>query len=152
MRNSASIAGPDSKYICNFWRLHRAVRPADTRVNQALEPPRRIKSTYMSNHSHDYDRDREHAGRYDRQRTPAHAERSGSRQLHLDVRQLRRRWAAQEIEVRIWVVIRYRFSRNVGAEQGMKLSRYVLENFMVPLDHDYHDGHEDLKRDGKHGR
>jgi hypothetical protein len=56
------------------------------------------------------------------------------------------------IEVRIWVVIRYRFSRNVGAEQGMKLSRYVLENFMVPLDHDYHDGHEDHDRDGKHGR
>jgi len=42
--------------------------------------------------------------------------------------------AAQVIEARIWAGIHFRNSCNVGAQQGMKLSHYVLHNFLRPLE------------------
>ena len=52
------------------------------------------------------------------------------------------------IEARIWAGIHYRFSCNVGAEQGLKLSNYVLDNFLLPLRrHD--DKHKHQSKDKK---
>jgi hypothetical protein len=51
--------------------------------------------------------------------------------------------AAQVIEARIWAGIHFRNSCNVGAKQGLKLSKYVLENFLLPR-------HDDDDR-GQHG-
>ena len=53
--------------------------------------------------------------------------------------------AAQVKEARIWAGIHFRNSCNVGGEQGMKISRCVLENFLRPA-HDEHDGEEDQER------
>ena len=40
------------------------------------------------------------------------------------------------MEARIWAGIHYRFSCDVGMEQGLKISSYVLDNFLLPLHED----------------
>jgi hypothetical protein len=41
---------------------------------------------------------------------------------------------AQVKEARIWAGIHFRNSYNVGEQQGIALSNYILANFMRPLD------------------
>ena len=50
--------------------------------------------------------------------------------------------AAQVLEARIWAGIHFRNSCNVGAEQGMKISSYLLDNFLLPQSRHHH-GHDD---------
>jgi hypothetical protein len=40
------------------------------------------------------------------------------------------------VEARIWAGTHFRNSCNVGAQQGMKISNYVLNNFFLPLEDD----------------
>ena len=55
--------------------------------------------------------------------------------------------AAQVLEARIWAGIHFRNSCNVGAEQGMKISSYVLDNFLLPLRAHHHDDDDDHDED-----
>ncbi len=139
----ATIAGFNSKYTYNLWRPYHAVRLADTDGNPATEAdptwdalfvaPRHQE--YMSNHAvittaimntlADLIGD-EHTFTLSSYGYPGF---TWTFARFSDA-------AAQVIEARIWAGIHYRFSCDVGAEQGMKLSSYVLANFMVPLDHD----------------
>ena len=139
----AIIAGFDSKYTYNLWRPYHAVRLADTDGNPDTEAdptwdalfvaPRHQE--YMSNHAvvttgimntlaeligddHTFTLS-----------SPGYPGFTWTFNRFSDA-------AAQVIEARIWAGIHYRNSCNVGAEQGMKLSNYVLENFLVPLDDD----------------
>ena len=159
----ATIAGFDSKYAYNLWRPYHAVRLADTDGNPATEAdptwdalfvaPRHQE--YMSNHAvittaimntlADLIGD-DHTFTLS---APGYPGFTWTFNRFSDA-------AAQVIEARIWAGIHYRFSCNVGAAQGMKLSNYVLDNFLLPLrdyddddDHDGHDGHDD--HDNGHG-
>ena len=142
----ATIAGFDSKYTYNLWRPYHGVRLADTDGNPDTEAdptwnalftaPRHQE--YMSNHAvittgimntlADLIGD-DHTFTLS---SPGYPGFTWTFDRFSDA-------AAQVIEARIWAGIHYRNSCNVGAEQGMKLSSYVLENFLTPL-HD-HDGH-----------
>jgi hypothetical protein len=46
-------------------------------------------------------------------------------------------------EARIWAGIHFRHSCDVGAEQGLKLSRYMLANFLQPLEDDQGEDEQD---------
>lgn len=143
----ATIAGFDSKYTYNLWRPYHAVRLADTDGNPDTEAdptwdalfvaPRHQE--YMSNHAvittafmstlaeligddHTFTLS-----------APGYAGFTWTFNRFSDA-------AAQVMEARIWAGIHFRNSCNVGAEQGMKISSYVLENFLTPLrDHNHHD-------------
>lgn len=139
----ATIAGFDSKYTYNLWRPYHGVRLADTDGNPATEAdptwdalfvaPRHQE--YMSNHAvittgimntlADLIGD-DHTFTLS---APGYPGFTWTFHRFSDA-------AAQVIEARIWAGIHYRNSCNVGAAQGMKLSSYVLENFLVPLDDD----------------
>ncbi|HWV98761.1 MAG TPA: vanadium-dependent haloperoxidase [Candidatus Acidoferrum sp.] len=137
----ALIAGFDSKYTYNLWRPYHAIRLADTDGNpdtvtdptwDSLFTAPRFQE-YMSNHA---------------TITTAImitlAELLGDEHTFIlsGTGYPNFTWtfnrfsdaAAQVKEARIWAGIHFRNSCNVGAEQGMKLSRYVLENFLLPLD------------------
>jgi hypothetical protein len=143
----ATIAGFDSKYAYNFWRPYHAVRLADTDGNPDTEAdptwdslfiaPRHPE--YMSNHAvittafmntlaellgdeHTFTLS-----------APGYPGFTWTFDRFSDA-------AAQVLEARIWAGIHFRNSCNVGAEQGMKISNYVLENFLLPLrGHHHHD-------------
>lgn len=153
----ATIAGFDSKYTYNLWRPYHAVRLADTDGNPATvaDPtwdalfvaPRHQE--YMSNHAvittgimntlADLIGD-DHTFTLS---APGYPGFTWTFNRFSDA-------AAQVIEARIWAGIHFRNSCNVGAAQGMKISSYVLENFLVPLDDDDdHDGHEHQGRGGE---
>jgi hypothetical protein len=139
----AIIAGFDSKYIYNRWRPYHAIRLADTDGNPATEAdptwdsliPAPRHQEYMSNHAivttgfmatlaallGD-----EHTFTLSSAGYPGF---TWTFNRFSDA-------AAQVKEARIWAGIHFRHSCDVGAEQAMKLSAYVLENFLQPL----HDG------------
>jgi hypothetical protein len=137
----ATIAGFDSKYAYNLWRPYHAVRLADTDGNPDTEAdptwdslfvaPRHQE--YMSNHStittaimntlseligdnHTFTLS-----------APGYPGFTWTFDRFSDA-------AAQVVEARIWAGIHYRNSCNVGAAQGLKLSHYVLSNFLLPLE------------------
>lgn len=147
----ATIAGFDSKYHYNLWRPYHAVRLADTDGNPATEAdptwealftaPRHQE--YMSNHAvittafmntlADLIGD-DHTFILS---APGYPNFTWTFQRFSDA-------ALQVKEARIWAGIHYRNSCNVGAEQGMKLSSYLLDNFLVPLHrHGRNDRHDD---------
>ena len=146
----ALIAGWDSKYTYNLWRPYHAIRLADTDSNPDTEAdptwdalfvaPRHQE--YMSNHAvittafmntlADLIGD-DHTFTLSSTGYPGF---TWTFERFSDA-------AAQVGEARIWAGIHYRFSCNVGAEQGMKLSSYVLDNFMLPLRK-----HSDWGKDG----
>jgi len=143
----ATIAGFDSKYTYNLWRPYHAIRLADTDGNPDTEAdptwdalfvaPRHQE--YMSNHS-----------------TITTAIMNTLAELIGDDHTFTLSapgspgftWtfdrfsdaAAQVVEARIWAGIHYRNSCNVGAAQGLKLSHYVLDNFLLPLEDENEDG------------
>lgn len=145
----AIIAGFDSKYAYNLWRPYHAVRLADTDGNPATEAdptwdslfvaPRHQE--YMSNHAvittgimntlADLIGD-DHTFTLS---APGYPGFTWTFNRFSEA-------AAQVLEARIWAGIHFRNSCNVGAEQGMKLSSYVLENFLVPV-RGYQDGEDD---------
>jgi len=143
----ALVAGFDSKYTYNLWRPYHAIRLADTDGNpdtvadpawDSLFTAPRFQE-YMSNHA-----------------TLTTAFMNTLAELLGDEHTFTLSgttypgftWtfnrfsdaAAQVIEARIWAGIHFRNSCNVGAEQGLKLSRYVLENFLLPLEDDDEQG------------
>jgi hypothetical protein len=139
----ATIAGFDSKYTYNLWRPYHAIRLADTDGNpdtiadptwDSLFTAPRFQE-YMSNHAvittafmstlaellgdkHTFTLS-----------SPGYPSFTWTFNRFSDA-------AAQVIEARIWAGIHFRNSCNVGAAQGLKLSRYVLENFLLPLHDD----------------
>jgi hypothetical protein len=137
----ALIAGFDSKYTYNLWRPYHAIRLADTDGNPATvaDPTWNSLFTaprfqeYMSNHA-----------------TLTTAFMSTLAALLGDEHTFTLSsttypgftWtfnrfsdaAAQVKEARIWAGIHFRHSCDVGAEQGAKISSYVLENFLQPLE------------------
>jgi hypothetical protein len=136
----ATIAGWDSKYTYNLWRPYHAIRLADTDGNPDTEAdpawdalfvaPRHQE--YMSNHAvittafmntiADLIGD-DHTFTLS---STGHPGFTWTFERFSDA-------ALQTMEARIWAGIHYRFSCNVGAAQGMKISSYVLDNFMRPL-------------------
>jgi len=139
----ATIAGFDSKYTYNLWRPYHAIRLADTDGNPDTEADPAWNSLfiaprfqeYMSNHAvittafmHTL------AALLGDKHTftlsaPGYPSFSWTFSRFSDA-------AAQVKEARIWAGIHFRNSCNVGAEQGIRISRYLLENFLVPLDDD----------------
>jgi len=136
----ALIAGFDSKYAYNLWRPYHAIRLADTDGNPDTEADPAWDSLfiaprfqeYMSNHAvvttafmntlaellgdeHTFTLS-----------SPGYPSFTWTFDRFSDA-------AAQVIEARIWAGIHFRNSCNVGAEQGLKLSSYVVHNFLVPL-------------------
>jgi hypothetical protein len=144
----ATIAGFDSKYTYNLWRPYHAIRLADTDGNPDTTADPTWNSLfiaprfqeYMSNHAiittSVMNTLAELLG--DKNTftlsAPGYPGFTWTFDRFSDA-------AAQVIEARIWAGIHFRNSCNVGAKQGMKLSHYVLKNFLVPLDDDHHDGH-----------
>jgi hypothetical protein len=139
----ATIAGFDSKYAYNLWRPYHAIRLADTDGNPDTEADPTWNSLftaprhqeYMSNHAvittafmntlaellgddHTFILS-----------APGYPAFTWTFYRFSDA-------AAQVIEARIWAGIHYRNSCTVGAEQGMKISSYVLNNFLLPLEDD----------------
>ncbi len=51
------------------------------------------------------------------------------------------------LEARIWAGIHFRNSCNVGAVQGMKISSYLLDNFLLPLRGHHHNDDDDHDED-----
>jgi hypothetical protein len=139
----ATIAGFDSKYAYNLWRPYHAVRLADTDGNPDTEAdpswdalfvaPRHQE--YMSNHAvitTAFMRTLAELIGDDHTFTlsaPGYPGFTWTFNRFSDA-------AAQTMEARIWAGIHFRNSCNVGAEQGMKISSYVLENIMVPIEDD----------------
>jgi hypothetical protein len=150
----AIIAGFDSKYAYNFWRPYHAVRLADTDGNPAtaadptwdslFTAPRHQE--YMSNHAvittafmntlaellgdeHTFTLS-----------APGYPGFTWTFDHFSDA-------AAQVVEARIWAGIHFRNSCNVGAEQGMKISSYLLENFLLPLRGHHHDDDDEHDED-----
>jgi hypothetical protein len=139
----AIIAGFDSKYAYNLWRPYHAVRLADTDGNPATEAdptwdslfvaPRHQE--YMSNHAVITTAIMNTLANLvgDNQTftlsAPGYPGFTWTFNRFSDA-------AAQVIEARIWAGIHFRNSCNVGAEQGMKLSSYVLEHFLLPVSDD----------------
>jgi len=137
----ATITGYDSKYTYNLWRPYHAVRLADTDGNPDTEADPTWDSLftaprfqeYMSNHAvitttfmntlADLIGD-DHSFTLS---APGYPSFTWTFNRFSDA-------AVQAMEARIWAGIHFRNSCNVGAEQGMKISNYVLENFLVPLD------------------
>ena len=139
----ATIAGFDSKYTYTLWRPYHAIRLADTDGNpdttadpawNSLFTAPRFQE-YMSNHAvittafmktlaellgdkHTFTLS-----------SPGYPGFTWTFNRFSDS-------VAQVKEARIWAGIHFRNSCNVGAEQGLKISRYVLENFLLPLDDD----------------
>lgn len=137
----ALVAGFDSKYAYNFWRPYHAIRLADTDGNPATESDPTWDSLftaprfqeYMSNHATITTAimntmaallGDEHTFTLS---GPSYPGFTWTFNRFSDA-------AAQVIEARIWAGIHFRNSCNVGAQQGLNLSTYVLENFLTPLD------------------
>jgi hypothetical protein len=149
----ATIAGFDSKYTYNLWRPYHAIRLADADGNPATIADPAWDSLflaprfqeYMSNHAVITTAFMNTlAALVGDQNTftlsaPGYPSFTWTFDRFSDA-------AAQVIEARIWAGIHFRNSCNVGAQQGMKISSYVLHNFMVPLE-DCNQGHG-----GNHGR
>ena len=150
----AIIAGFDCKYTYNLWRPYHAIRLADTDGNPDTEADPLWNSVftaprhqeYMSNHAvvttafmhtmaellgddHTFTLS-----------SPGYPGFTWTFERFSDA-------AVQAMEARIWAGIHYRFSCNIGAEQGMKLSSYVLDNFLLPL-HKHSDWDKDDKGHG----
>jgi hypothetical protein len=138
-----AIAGFDSKYTYNLWRPYHAIRLADTdgnpdtiadpTWNSLFTAPRFPE--YMSNHATITTAimntlaallGDEHTFTLSSTAYPGF---TWTFNRFSDA-------AAQVKEARIWAGIHFRNSCNVGAEQGLKISSYVLEHFLAPHDHD----------------
>jgi hypothetical protein len=139
----ALIAGFDSKYTYNLWRPYHAIRLADKLVNPATEPDPTWNSLftaprfqeYMSNHA---------VFTTSFMNTLAVLLGDENTFTISGTTYPGFTWtfnrfsdaAAQVREARIWAGIHFRNSCNVGADQGLLISQYVLENFLLPLDSD----------------
>jgi hypothetical protein len=137
----ATIAGFDSKYTYNLWRPYHAIRLADTDGNPDTDPDPTWNSLfiaprfqeYMSNHAvittafmHTL------AGLIGDEQTFVLAA-PGFPSFTWTFNRLSDS-VAQVKEARIWAGIHFRNSCNVGEQQGIELSNYILANFMVPLE------------------
>ncbi len=139
----AIIAGFDSKYAYNFWRPYHAIRLAGTDGNPDTEadpnwnslfiPPR--FQEYMSNHAvatgsfmHALARllGDEHTFTLG---APGFPSFTWTFDRFSDA-------TAQVKEARIWAGIHFRTACDVGEVVGLKLADYVLDNFLLPLDHE----------------
>ncbi len=142
----ATIAGFDSKYAYNLWRPYHAIRLADTDGNPDTDPDPFWDSLfiaprfqeYMSNHAvittafmHTL------ASLIGDEQTFTLAA-PGFPSFTWTFNRLSDS-VAQVKEARIWAGIHFRNSCNVGEQQGINLSNYIVANFMRPL----HEEHED---------
>jgi hypothetical protein len=136
----ATIAGFDSKFTYNLWRPYHAIRLADTDGNPDTDPDPTWDSLfiaprfqeYMSNHAvittafmHTL------ASLIGDEHTfmlsaPGYPSFTWTFTRLSDA-------VAQVKEARIWAGIHFRNSCNVGEQQGIALSNYILGNFMRPL-------------------
>jgi hypothetical protein len=145
----ATIAGFDSKYTYNLWRPYHAIRLADTDGNpdtvadpawNSLFAAPRFQE-YMSNHAVITTAFMNTLAELLGDKNtftlsaPGYPSYTWTFDRFSDA-------AAQVIEARIWAGIHFRNSCNVGAKQGMKLSHYVLHNFLLPLDDEHHHGND----------
>ena len=157
-----TIAAFDSKYSYNLWRRYHAVRLADTDGNPGTEADPTRDWLFTAPRHQEY---RSAHAVITTAFMKALVDLIGddhtftlSASGHPGFTWTFDRFsdtAAQTMEARIWAGIHYRFSCNLGAEQGMKLFDYVLENFLLPLkdgDHDDDDGREGREHQGRGGR
>ncbi len=139
----AMVAGFDSKYAYNYWRPYHAIRLAETDGNPDTEadptwnslfiPPR--FQEYISNHAvvtgsfmHVLARllGDEHTFTLSAPAFPSFTW-TFDRFSHA---------TAQVKEARIWAGIHFRNSCNVGEDVGLEIADYVLDNFLLPLEHE----------------
>ena len=146
----ATIAGFDSKYTYNLWRPYHAIRLADTDGNPATiaDPTWNSLFTapqfqeYMSNHAVITTAFMSTVAELLGDKHTFTLSSTGYPSFTWTFNRFSDA-AAQVLEARIWAGIHFRNSCNVGAKQGLKLSKYVLENFLLPR-------HDDDDR-GQHG-
>ena len=138
-----TIAALDSKYTYNLWRPYHAIRLADTDGNPDTVADPTWDSLFIAPRHQEYMSAHavittafmqtlaaligdEHTFTLS---APGYPSFTWTFSRFSDA-------ALQVKEARIWAGIHYRNSCNVGAAQGMKISHYVLENFLRPLDDD----------------
>jgi hypothetical protein len=139
----ATIAGFDSKYAYNLWRPYHAIRLADTDGNPATDPDPAWNSLfiaprfqeYMSNHAVITSAFMHTLASLIGDRQTFTLSAPGYPGFTWTFNRLSDA-VAQVKEARIWAGIHFRNSCNVGEKQGIKLSNYIVENFMRPLHHD----------------
>jgi len=154
----AIIAGFDCKYTYNLWRPYHAIRLADTDGNPDTEAdpnwnsliPAPRHQEYVSNHAiittafmhtlaellgdeHTYTIS-----------SPTYPGYSSTFTRFSDA-------AAQARDARIFAGIHFRNSCNVGGEQGVKISKHAVHNFLLPL-HEGHEHHSPMNREGDQDR
>jgi hypothetical protein len=139
----ATIAGFDSKYTYNLWRPYHAIRLADTDGNPDTEADPTWDSLFIAPRHQEYMSNHavittafmnmlaellgdEHTFTLS---APGYPSFTWTFNRFSDA-------ALQVKEARIWAGIHYRNSCNVGADQGLKISNYVLNNFLLPLEDD----------------
>ena len=136
----AVIAGFDSKYTYNLWRPYHAIRLADTDDNPDTTADPTWDSLFLAPRFQEYVSNHavittafmstlaELVG--DEQTftlsAPGYPSFTWTFDRLSDA-------AVQAREARIWAGIHFRNSCDVGAEQGLNLSAYILENALQPL-------------------
>ena len=142
----ATITGFDSKYTYNLWRPYHAIRLADSDGNPDTEADPTWNSLFIAPRHQEYISNHavittafmhtlakligdEHTFTLS---APGSPDFTWTFDRFSDA-------ALQAREARVWAGIHYRNSCNVGAEQGMKISDYVLNNFLVPLNDEEND-------------
>ena len=149
----ATIAVWDSKYAYNFWRPYHAIRLADTDGNQDTEADPNWNSLFLAPRFQEYMSNhavittafmRTLAGLIGNDHTftlsaPGYPGFTWTfTSLSDSVLQVK--------EARIWAGIHFRNSCNVGSTQGLMISSYILENFLLPLDENF-DGNQEAAVD-----
>ena len=140
----ATIAGFDSKYAYNLWRPYHAIRLADTDGNPATDPDPAWDSLfiaprfqeYMSNHAVITSAFMHTLASLIGDRHTFTLSAPGYPTFTWTFNRLSDA-VSQVKEARIWAGIHFRNSCNVGEQQGINLSNYIVENFMRPLPHDH---------------
>jgi hypothetical protein len=147
----AFIVGFDCKYTYNFWRPYHAIRFADLDGNpdttadpawDSLVQPVPNHQEYMSFHgvvTSAFMRVLTHLLGDDHSFTLAAPALPGVSRLYNSFSE-----AADEVtEARIWGGLHFRNSCNVGHRAGIGLADYLVDNFLLPLEDDRGDGHDD---------